>query len=152
MTLLTTRRKNGEMPTLLNTDFFGNESLWSDLFNDQFFNSGMENKLPSVNVIENTNEFMIEVAAPGLKKDDFKVEVEGDLLTISSEKEVQNEEEKENYRRKEFSYNYFSRSFRLPENLVTENIDAKYENGILRLALPKKEVTLVKPKKEIKVS
>jgi len=149
---LLAKRKNGDMPSLLNTDFFGNESLWSDLFNDRFFNTGLQSKTPSVNVIENEKAFTIEVAAPGLKKDDFKIEIENDLLTISSEKEEKNEEEKENYRRKEFSYNYFSRSFRLPENLVTDNIDAKYENGILRLALPKKEVTPAKPKKEIKIS
>jgi len=108
--------------------------------------------LPSVNISEEEDSFRIEVAAPGLEKKDFKIETEGGYLIISSEKEKESEEEKENFRRKEFSYSIFSRSFQLPENSISEKIEAKYENGILRLVLPKKEHTSVKHRKEIKVA
>ena len=101
---------------------------------------------------EREKEFRIELAAPGLEKKDFKVEVLNGNLTISAEKKEEKKEETKNYRRKEFSYNSFSRSFTLPDNCMHDKIDAKYENGILHLTLPKKEITVSKPKKEIKVS
>ena len=117
-----------------------------------FFDFDFANFMPSVNIIENTKEFMIEMAAPGLKKSDFKVNVLNGMLTISTEKKVETKEEFENYTCREFSYKSFSRSFRLPENCFPDKIDAKYENGILHLAIPKKEVTPVtKLTKEIKV-
>jgi HSP20 family protein len=107
---------------------------------------------PSVNIIENNKEFKVELAAPGLSKKDFKIEIENRVLSISSEIEEEREEEDENYKRREFSYNSFSRSFQLPEDVLADKIDAKYEGGILKLNIPKKEVTVSKPKKEIKVS
>jgi HSP20 family protein len=112
----------------------------------------ISNTLPSVNINEDESSFRIEVAAPGLEKKDFKIETEGGYLIISSEKEQESTDEKENYRRREFSYSSFSRSFQLPENSLPEKIEAKYENGILRLVLPKKEHTSVKHRKEIKVA
>ena len=109
------------------------------------------NRIPSVNIMEGEKEFKIEMAAPGLERKDFKVEVENDMLTISSVKEEEKKEEKKNFTRKEYAYNRFSRSFTLPENCMPEKILAKYDNGILHVTLPKKEVTLSKPAKEIKV-
>jgi HSP20 family protein len=94
----------------------------------------------------------LELAAPGMDKKDFKVNVENGTLTISAEKKEESKEEKKNYTRREYSYSSFSRSFRLPENCTAEKIDAKYDNGILRVTLPKKQMTLSQPAKEIKVS
>ena len=110
------------------------------------------NRVPSVNITENEKEFKIEMAAPGLERKDFKVEVENGMLCISSEKEEESKEEKKNYTRREYSYNSFSRSFTLPDNSSPDKIDAKYENGVLNITLPKKEVAVSKPVKEIKVS
>ena len=110
------------------------------------------NRVPSVNITENEKEFKIEMAAPGVERKDFKVEVENGVLCISSEKEKESKEEKKNYTRREYSYNSFSRSFTLPDNSSPDKIDAKYENGVLNITLPKKEVTVSKPAKEIKVS
>ena len=92
------------------------------------------------------------MAAPGLERKDFKVEVENGMLCISSEKEEESKEEKKNYTRREYSYNSFSRSFTLPDNSLPDKINAKYENGVLHITLPKKEVTVQKLAKEIKVS
>ena len=127
------------MPTLLNTDFFGNESLWSDLFNDRFFNSGMENKLPSVNVIENTNEFMIEVAAPGLKKEDFKINIDRNILTLSFEHKEGEATQGEKWLRTEYKTRSFKRSFTLNEKVDPTKISARYADGILYVTLTKKE-------------
>jgi HSP20 family protein len=111
-----------------------------------------EQKMPSVNITETEKEFQIELAAPGLERKDFKVVAEHGMLTISSEKEEERSEEEKNYTRKEYSYNSFSRSFTLPENCMEDQISAKYDKGILHIVLPKKEVTVTKPVKEIKVS
>jgi HSP20 family protein len=130
----------------------------SDFFNTDIFNFNNDffrlttNLTPSVNVSETDKEFKIELAAPGLEKKDFKLSVENGILTVSSEKQSEKTEEKKNYWRKEFSYNQFSRSFQLPENSVSEKLDAKYDNGILNIIVPKKEVTASNPKKEFKVS
>lgn len=152
MSVLVKRNRN-LFPTLvsdfLDTDLALRPSLFD--FDGSFF-KGLRNNLPSVNITEDEKNFKFELAAPGLEKKDFKVETDNGTLTISSEKEKESKEEKENYFRKEFSYSSFSRSFQLPENSLPEQIDAKYENGILKLTLPKKEVTIAKPKKEIKVS
>jgi HSP20 family protein len=118
---------------------------------NDFIGSDWAVNVPSVNVIENTDHFKIELAAPGLEKKDFKISMDNGMITISAEKTEEKKEDKENYMRKEFSYNKFTRSFRLPENCMTEKIDARYENGVLRLMLPKKEVVATKPVKEIKV-
>jgi len=107
--------------------------------------------LPHVNILENANDFSIEMAAPGLEKKDFHIDVDNDMLTIRSEKKEETKEQLDNYTCREFSYNRFSRSFRLPDNCLPEKIAARYENGILKLSLPKKDVTVMKPAKEIKV-
>ena len=99
----------------------------------------MMTKMPAVNIIENGNHYNISLAAPGLKKDDFKIGVEGNMLTISSEKEERKEEKEEKFTRKEYSYSSFSRSFTLPEDVNQDAIDARYEDGILNITLPRRE-------------
>jgi HSP20 family protein len=158
MTLVKTKTNGngGLIPNVINdffdTDFFRTPSIFDINFGLSRFGV---TEIPSVNITENEKDFTIELAAPGLEKKDFKVEVENGVLTISSEKEKEEKEEKEekkNYRRREYSYQSFSRSFDLPENSLPDKIEAYYENGILRLILPKKEVTESKPKREIKVA
>ncbi len=109
--------------------------------------------MPAVNVKENDQAFTIEVAAPSLKKDDFKVNYENGRLSISSEKKTENEEkEGDKYTRREFSYQSFQRSFTVAENTVdADKIGAAYENGILRITLPKREEVKPKPAKQIKI-
>ncbi len=115
--------------------------------------AGERSTLPAVNVKENDNEFQIEVAAPGLKKDDFKLNFKNGKLTISSEKKVEKEEkEGEKVTRKEFNYQSFQRTFNVSENVVnTDKISAKYADGILHVKLPKREEVKPKPAKEIKI-
>lgn len=120
-------------------------------FNGEFPSLDLSSRVPSVNVDENEKEFTIEMAAPGLEKKDFKLEVENGYLTISSEKEEEKKEEKKNYLRREYSYNSFCRSFALPDNSMSDKINAKYENGILHVSIPKEKMTVKKPAKEIKV-
>lgn len=152
MTLLV--RNRSLMPSLvdnlLETSGFFSPSIF-DLDGGRSDASGAS-LMPDANIVENEKDFRIELAAPGLEKKDFKIEVSNGILSVSAEKEEEQKEERDNYRRREFYYNSFNRSFALPENSLPDKIDAKYENGILRLSLPKKEVTISKPKKEIKVS
>lgn len=121
-----------------NNDFF--PSLLSDLFNQDVFERATNRfSVPAVNLKETDNGYEIHLAAPGLKKEDFKISLEDKVLTISSEKSTESEEKEDKFTRKEYSYSSFSRSFTLPENIDTESVDAKYENGELRISLPKKE-------------
>ena len=124
-------------------------SLLDDFFNKDVFDwnsrnfSDVGSTLPSVNVEETDSEFKIELAAPGLKKEDFKVKLDHHVLTISSEKSAEKEEKRENgnYARREFNYSSFLRSFTLPEESVEDGqIDAKYHDGILKITIPKKPV------------
>lgn len=120
--------------------------LWSDFpnFLDSFVNdwsqgSVMKTPAPPVNVKETDKNFEIEVAAPGYQKEDFKVEVEQNMLKISASQKQEHKEEQGKYNRREFSYQAFTRAFHLPENTVeTANISAKYESGILYVSIPKK--------------
>jgi HSP20 family protein len=126
---------------------------------DTFFNDfdSMEkpsaaHTLPSVNVMENEDKFRIELAAPGLSRGAFKVNVHEDVLTISSEKNTEQEEKEANYTRREFSYASFTRSFNLPETVDSDNIAATYNEGILNVTLPKKEEAKPKEPKLIEVA
>jgi HSP20 family protein len=106
-----------------------------------------------VNIKESTDEFEVELAAPGLDKKDFNIELNNDMLTISSEKKIENEvKEGQQFARREFSYQSFSRSFTLPNTVDNEKIRAKYENGILRVSIPKKDEAKPKPVKQIDIS
>lgn len=98
-------------------------------------------KVPAVNITEHKDEFRVSLAAPGLKKEDFHIDVDGNILTISSEKEENKEEKDKTFTRKEYSYSSFSRSFTLPDEINKEKIDAKYEDGVLKISLPRKEET-----------
>ena len=108
--------------------------------------------LPSVNIKENDDEFTVEVAAPGMDKKDFNIDFENDVLTISSEKTVENEDSTDKFTRKEYSYQSFKRSFRLPENVAdTDKIAATYKNGELVILIPKREELKPKPARLIEV-
>lgn len=96
--------------------------------------------IPAVNVTENKKEFKMEVAAPGFKKEDFNLEVKNGYLTITGETKSEEEKKDEQYTRREFRYNSFTRSFALPENVRENEILAKYDNGILMVTLPKSKV------------
>lgn len=130
-------------------DFFGAESPFD--WDEKFWLPENSVEVPSANVIENEKEFKLELSAPGFDKEDFKVDVENGILCISAEKEKSSEEEKENYRKKEFSYSSIRRSFALPENVKDDKIDAKYDKGILNITLPKATVEKQTPKKAISV-
>jgi len=95
--------------------------------------------VPAVNITENKENYIVSMAVPGMKKNDFNINLEADMLTISSEKEDDKEEEGQDYKRREYSYTSFSRSFNLPEEVNKEKIEAAYEDGVLKLILPKKE-------------
>ena len=131
-------------------------ALFEDFFTKDFFDSAPSKSFsnfakttPAVNIIENEQAFRIEVAVPGLKKEDFKVEVEDGLLTISSEEKQETEEKSKDgkYTRREFSYNSFKRSFTVDEDTVdTEKIEGKYENAVLNILVPKKKIEVVEKK------
>lgn len=137
MTLL--KRNIGSFPAMrsLLSDFFEAENLKTD----DFFRKEW---MPAVNVSETDKGYEIEVAAPGLKKEDFNIKVEDGVLTISSEQKSEKETKDKNYTRKEFSYSSFSRSFTLPENAKEDDIKAVYENGVLKLVLTKNSVSVSK--------
>lgn len=134
-------------PSLFN-DFFGRD--WMD-FNTRNF-SNTNTTLPSVNIKEDDNGFEVELAAPGLDKGDFKIELDNSLLTISSEKKVEKEtKEGQQFTCREFSYQSFSRSFTLPTTAEADKISAKYDSGILRVSIPKREEAKPKPAKQIEI-
>ncbi len=107
--------------------------------------------IPAVNIKEENDKFVLEMAAPGLKKDDFNINLDNYVLTISSEKKEEAKEDKDNYTRREFLYTSFSRSFTLPKTVDIDKIKADYKNGILTVTLPKKEEE-AKLTKQIKIS
>jgi HSP20 family protein len=141
-------RFSNQFPRLFDRFFEGDLFDWS---NRNF--SDTNTTLPTVNIKESSEAFDVEVAAPGFSKDEFTIELNNDLLTISSEKKVENEtKEGENFTRREFSYQSFSRSFTLPNIVNSDKIGAKYENGILKVSIPKKEEAKPKPAKQIQIS
>ena len=150
MTLL---RRNGSLLNQLPT-------LFDDFINRDNFNWRMSNfsntntTIPAVNIKETADSYKVEVAAPGMTKNDFKVALEGDLLTISSEKSEQQEEsENQKFTRREFSYQAFDRSFTLHKEVVDiDKIEAKYEDGVLSLLIPKKEEVKVKAPRLININ
>ncbi len=145
---MTLMRFSNQYPSLFDR-FFEN-----DLFDWSSRNySNTNTTLPSVNIKESIENFEVEVAAPGFTKDDFKIELKHDLLTVSSEKEIENEtKEGQHFSLREFSYQSFSRSFSLPNTADSEKIGAKYENGILRIMIPKKEEAKPKPARQIAIA
>jgi HSP20 family protein len=130
---------------------FVEEFFNGDLF-PKFFDTESRQSLPAVNIVEGKDEYRIEVAAPGLNKEDFKISLENNVLTVSSEKEEKHEEKEERVMRREFSYYTFSRSFTLPLTVNSEKIKAVHKDGILNIIVPKKEESKEKPVREIKIS
>jgi HSP20 family protein len=150
MSLVTTKKRNGRVFPSIMDNFFNNDRFLLD-FNGSFPDITFDNLLPDANIVEHKNEFQIELAAPGLDKKDFNIEIKNGILSISAEKEEESKTEEKNYLTKEFSYNSLYRSFTLPDSIKPEKIDAKYENGILKIMLPKSEVSISEPTKQIKV-
>lgn len=139
--------KSGMLPAVLD-DFFKPWNEWFD-HGSSFFGRVMT--VPAVNIIETKNEYNVSLAIPGMKKEDFNIDVEGNMITISSEQEESKEENEKMYTRKEYNYSSFSRSFTLPEEVNKENIEATYEEGVLKLMLPKKEEAKLAAGKHIAV-
>ena len=126
----------------------GHMPLWSDFFgNDEFFGKDLSGgSFPATNVEDSEESFIIKMAIPGVEKKDINVELDGNMLVVSSNKETSSEEEEKNYTRKEYSYSSFKRSFSLPDNIVGENINANYENGEFVVTLPKSVLEVAKTK------
>lgn len=141
-------RFSNQFPSLFDR-FFENDMFdWS---NRNY--SDTNTTLPSVNIKEDTEGYKVEVAAPGFTKKDFKIEINNNVLTISSEKKVEDEtNEGEQFTKREFSYQSFSRSFSLPLTVENDKISAKYENGILNINIPKREEAKPKPTRQIAIS
>ncbi|MDQ0782352.1 Hsp20/alpha crystallin family protein [Chryseobacterium sp. W4I1] len=137
----------------------GLSNIFDDFFNRELFNwgnnhySSTSTTVPSVNIKENADVFEVQVAAPGMDKSDFEIKLDGNMLTISSLKQDSRESKDDNFTRREFSYQSFQRSFELPKDVVDQdNINAKYENGLLTLSIPKKENAKQKPPRMIEIS
>lgn len=137
------KRRNADFP-----------SIFDDLFQTDWF-GGIANSnthVPAVNIKETTDEFTLELAAPGKTKEDFELSLDHDVLTISTEDKKEETTTEENYTRREFSFSAFKRSFKLPQTVNKEHINATYTNGILNVTLPKREEDKVKPKRLIEIS
>lgn len=143
MELVKRNSSNGLFPSLMEElfrpDWAGGQNLITN------------RSIPPVNIRETDNSYEVELSAPGKKKEDFNINVENDLLTISSQSSKDNTEEDGKYTRKEFSFSAFQRSFTLPETVKDDDIKATYEDGILKISLPKKEEALPKPKRIIEI-
>ena len=136
-------------PTRYNTY---NDELFNSLFNWNNKVVNHKSSMPSVNIKENEDGFILEMAAPGMSKEDLKLELDHDVLTISAEINEEQEEQKDNFSRREFCQSSFSRAFTLPESTKNEDIKARYENGILEVTIPKKEEAKPQAKMEIAIS
>src|SRR4030042_5520731 len=128
------------------------DEFLNDSFIPGFFNWETGQNVPAVNISEGKEDFKIDVAAPGLGKEDFKISLDNNILSISSEKEVNNESKDDNVLRREFTYSSFSRSFTLPETVNGDKIKATYNDGVLNIVIPKKDEAKVKPVRDIKIS
>lgn len=148
-----TTKKNGGLPSLL-SDFFAPSTIFGkDVFDfDNFLPTRLGVNVPTVNITETAKEYQLDLAAPGLQRKDFNVEIDNRTLKISAEKEEEKKEGEGEYSRREYSFNSFVRTFTLPENAKENGIDAKYENGILKVVIPKLKETPVKPIQKISVS
>jgi len=117
----------------------GFNDVFDSIFNDTFFNDRMIARVPAANISETTEDFYIELAAPGLKKEDFKLNLDRNVLNISVEQLSENNNEQKNYSKREYSYNSFVRSFTLPDIADDSRIEATYTNGVLKVNIAKKE-------------
>jgi HSP20 family protein len=126
----------------------------SNFFDNEFFPelSQRSTTMPAVNIREDEKKFTLDLALPGIDKKDLKIEINEDVLTISSERKQEKDEDFENFKRKEFSYSSFCRSFYLPENIKRENIEANYKDGVLTVSLPKEEEEKARLSRQISIS
>ncbi len=145
MSLVKFKKRRPWFPTDM-TNFIGDD----DFFNDRFWHRFVQNE-PAMNVKEMDNAYQVELAAPGLSKDDFEISIDNGYLNIEAEKSEKTEDKDDNYTRREFSYSSFRRSLMLPEDVKEEEIKATYENGVLRFNLSKNEVLEMKSSKKIKI-
>jgi HSP20 family protein len=125
-----------------------------NIFDDDFLPmlSNRASSMPSVNIREDEKNYILDLAIPGINKNDLKIDINEDVLTISSENKVEKEENKDGYKRKEFSYSSFCRSFYVPENVNRDKIEANYKDGVLSVSLPKQEVEKNKITRQIEIS
>jgi HSP20 family protein len=125
-----------------------------NLFDDDFFPAlnNRTSSMPAVNIREDEKNYNLELAVPGIDKKDLKIDINEDVLTISSEVKNENEESHDGYKRKEFSYTSFCRSFYIPENVNRDKIEANYKDGILHVGLPKQEEEKNKITRQVKIS
>jgi len=128
--------------------------LWSSLFDDDFFPvaPGRNTSMPAVNIREDEKKFSLDLAVPGIDKKDLKIEINEDVITISSENKNEKEETPDGFKRREFSYSSICRSFYLPDNVNKEKIEASYKDGILTVVLHKEEEEKAKISREVKIS
>lgn len=133
-------------------------SVFDDMFKTDWLGgttnvNSIGTSIPAVNIFESDDNFMVAVAAPGKTKEEFNIELDNDVLTISSEEKQENEtsDKKGRFTRKEFSYTNFKRAFSLPETVDSEKISAAYNSGVLEITLPKKEEAKVQPKRMIEI-
>lgn len=146
LAMLPVFKNNRNLPGIAD-NFFG-RSLWDDFFADKEWSSS-----PDVNIMESAEHYEIEIAAPGLEKKDFRIDLKDNVLTVSSEKKTENKERKGlKVVRREFSYSSFSRSFVIPEGVDFSKIAASHEQGILKITLPKKEEFKDKEPRQISIS
>ena len=117
----------------------GFNDVFESIFNDTFFNDRLVTRLPAVNISEAAGDFHLELAVPGLKKEDFRISLDRNVLTISAEQQNENQEEGKRFSKKEFNYASFVRSFTLPELADPGRIEAAYEDGVLKVDIAKKE-------------
>ncbi len=136
------KRNHVSLPSLMN------EFLKPDWFGGM---EALNPYNPAVNIKENELDYSLELVVPGREKKDFKIEIDNDVLTISTSTQSETATEKENYTRREFVSGAFKRAFTLPDTIAKDSIDASYENGILKFILPKKEEALPKPKRAIEL-
>ena len=145
---MTLSRYRNQLPDIFEKFFGDDMDLWS-----KRNYSSTNTTIPAVNIKENDKGFVVELAAPGLKKEDFHIELDDNVLKVYSEKEEESEvKEGEEVLKKEFSYQSFVRSFTLPETIDKNKIKASYKDGILKVDIPKKDVSKPKSKKQIKIS
>lgn len=154
MTLIKKRGNGGLIPSLrsnLNELFDMDRFLEEPFFETPFWNSRRFTRVPAANIKETSKEFLVEVAAPGMTKKDFHIDIENKMLEIRVEKEMEKEQKDVDFTRKEYDYTAFYRAFDLPENVLEDKIKAEYVDGVLKVHLPKSMETKKKKAKEIAV-
>lgn len=158
MSTLVTMPKGREITRKNNVTGLPSFSSWFDNFFENSlgteflsnFNTGIT--LPAVNIKETSDEFVLELAIPGMKKSDFTIDVENKILSIASEVKHEDEETKDHYTKREFGYSSFKRTFTLPDSVESDKVKASYKDGILMITLPKREEAKQKPPKRIEIS